>query len=170
MRHDQIKNRKSDEFQRLVGVQPAVFEELLEAVQKHTRLFGRPGKLSLPDQLLLCLMCWREYRTMAQIAITYEVSEPTVHRTIRKIEAALVASGNFLLPGKKALHGADLAWEVVIVDATEVPIQRPQKDNGAPTTALLQRQEEAPHPQSATPRPGEQPALDLHRLFLGQNS
>ena len=80
-------------------------------------------------------MYWREYRTQAHIAVTYGVSEPTVCRTIRHVEARLTASGKFALPGKKALQEPRLAFEVVIVDATEVPLQRPKKSKNATTAA-----------------------------------
>jgi hypothetical protein len=126
MRYSQLETRKASEFQRLTGVKPEVFGQMLDSIQSQTRAFGRPCKLSLPDQLLLCLMDWREYRTMAHIAVSYEVSEPTVHRTIRKIETALLSSGAFTLPGKKILRGDQICLEVVLVDATEVPIERPQ--------------------------------------------
>ncbi len=72
---------------------------------------------------------------MASIAVAYEVSEPTVQRTILKLEGALLASGGFALPGKKALRQSELAIEVVVVDATEVPTERPQKNKSAPTAA-----------------------------------
>ena len=154
MRYDQIENRQPDEFEPLTGVKVPIFAQMLEAVQEQTRVFGRPCKLALCDcklalcdQLLLTLMYWREYRSMAAIAVTYGVSEPTVHRTIGKIEAALLASGRFSLPGKKALREPELAVQVVVVDATEVPTPRPKK-----TTAALQRQKETAHPQSASPR------------------
>lgn len=146
MRYDQIENRKPDEFQRLTGVKAPVFAQMLEAVQEQTRVFGRPCKLALCEQLLLTLMYWREYRSMAAIALTYGVSEPTVHRTIGKIEAALLASGRFALPGKKVLREAELAMQVVVVDATEVPTQRPKK-----TKASLQRQKETAYSQGANP-------------------
>ena len=135
MRYDEIKKRKPAEFQRLTGVQSQVFEQMLEAVQKHIRRFGRPCKLCLADQLLLTLMYWREYRTMFHIAQTYGVSEPTVHRTIGKIENALIACGQFRLPGKKALLDPALQWQVVLIDATETPVERPQKNNGGTTAA-----------------------------------
>ncbi len=135
MKYEQIKDRKSEEFQRLTGVKPAVFAQMVQAVRAQIRVFGRPCKLSLEDQLLLTLMYWREYRSLLPIALTYDVSEPTVHRTIRKIEAALLASGRFALPGKKALTEPELEWQVIVVDATETPIQRPQKNNGATTAA-----------------------------------
>jgi len=63
------------------------------------------------------------------------VSEPTVQRTIVKIEGALLASGDFALPGKKVLRQSELSIEVVVVDATEVTIERPQKNKGALTAA-----------------------------------
>ncbi len=148
MRYEEIKERSPADFQRLTGVKPPVFEQMLQAVQSHLRSFGRPCKLSLADQLLLTLMYWREYRTMFHIAQTYHVSsaqrapaqsygvsEPTVQRTIIKIERALLASKQFRLPGKKALLDSEMQWQVVLVDATETPVERPQKNNGSTTAA-----------------------------------
>lgn len=135
MRYEEIKDRSPGDFQRLTGVKPPVFEQMLQAVQSQIRSFGRPCKLSLADQLLLTLMYWREYRTMFHIAQTYGVSEPTVHRTIIKIEGALLACGQFRLPGKKALLEADMQWQVVLVDATETPVERPQKNKESITAA-----------------------------------
>ena len=87
-------------------------------------------------------MYWREYRTEAHIAQTYGVSEATVSRTIRAVEDALMRSGKFRLPGKKALTGGGGAYRVVVVDATECPVERPQKSSAAATAAR----------RSATPR------------------
>ena len=85
-------------------------------------------------------MYWRENRTMFHIAQTYGVSEPTVHRTIGKIERALIeralmASGQFRLPGKKALLNSEIQWQVLLLDATETPIERPQKNRKSTTAA-----------------------------------
>ena len=135
MRYEQIKARKPEEFQRLTGVQPRVFEQMLACVPEALGQRGRPFKLSAADRLLMTLMYWREYRSQAHIAVSYGVSEPTVCRTIRQIEAALLASGAFALPGKKALQESSLAFEVVIVDATEIPVQRPKKSNASTTAA-----------------------------------
>jgi hypothetical protein len=135
MRYEEIKDRSPADFQRLTGVKPQVFEQMLQAVQSHIRSFGRPCKLCLADQLLLTLMYWREYRTMFHIAQAYGVSEPTVHRTILKIERALLASKQFRLPGKKALLEPDMQWQVVLVDATETPVERPQKNRESITAA-----------------------------------
>lgn len=135
MRYEQIRERKSAEFQRLTGVSPVIFERMVTCLEQQIRAFGRPCKLSLQDRLLLTLMYWREYRTMAHVALTYDVSEPTVHRTINRVEAALLACGKWDLPGKKALSEPEMEYQVVIVDATEVPVERPKKNSAKATAA-----------------------------------
>ncbi|HUF39003.1 MAG TPA: transposase family protein [Anaerolineales bacterium] len=74
-------------------------------------------------------MYWREYRTQFHIAQAYGVSESTVCRTIQKTEDALIQSGQFSLPGKKALQPSDTVIEIILVDATEQPIERPKKNS-----------------------------------------
>ena len=101
-----------------------------EVIERRSRIFGRPTKLKPVDQLLMTLMYWREYRTEFHIAQAYGISESTVCRTIHKIENALVRSGKFRLPGKKALQPSDTQLEVVLVDVSEQPIERPKKAKG----------------------------------------
>jgi hypothetical protein len=127
MRYETIKHLKDSDFKRLTGVQRETFDQMLKVIEKGLRDFGRPTKLSRADQLLMTLMYWREYRTEFHIAQSYNVSEATVCRTIRKVENALVRSGKFRLPGKKALQASDTVFEVVLVDASEQPIERPKK-------------------------------------------
>ena len=62
-------------------------------------------------------------------------SEATVCRTIKKVEDVLIKSKQFHLPGKKALQPSDTVIEIVLVDATEQPIERPKKDNAGTTAA-----------------------------------
>ena len=108
---------------------------MLEVVQKGLRNFGRPPKLSRADQLLMTLTYWREYRTEFHIAQSYGVSEATVCRTIRKVEDRLVRSKKFRLPGKKALQPSDTVIEIVLVDVSEQPIERPKKAKNGITVA-----------------------------------
>ena len=100
---------------------------------------GRPTKLCIKDQVLLCLSYWREYRTLFHVATSYGVSEPTASRIVRHVEDRLIQSNLFNLP-KKLPEGKSIDWNVVIVDATEIPIQRPKK-----TEEKLQRQEKGTH-------------------------
>jgi hypothetical protein len=143
MKYDDIKTLKKKDFKRLTGVIPKTFAKMLAVVRKELRDFGRPPTLSRADQILLTLMYWREYRTEFHIGVTYGVSEATVCRTIQKIENALLRSGQFRLPGKKALRASDTLIEVVLIDATEQPIERPKKNNAriiaAKRSAILKK-------------------------------
>ena len=106
---------------------------LLQALHGQIRAFGRPPKLPLCDQLLFTLMYWREYRTLFHIASAYGLSEAPASRTVRRVENALMRSGRFTLPGKKALRPSAMVWQVVVIDATECVIdatewqKRPKK-------------------------------------------
>ena len=127
MRYETIKYLKDTDFKRLTGVQRETFEKMLKVIEKGMRDFGRPPKLSRADQLLMTLMYWREYRTEFHIAQSYGISESAVCRTIRKVEDTLVDSRKFRLPGKKALQPSETVFEVVLVDASEQPIEHPKK-------------------------------------------
>ena len=135
MKYETIKQLKDSDFKRLTGVQRKTFGQMLAVLEKGWRDFGRPPKLSRADQLLMTLMYWREYRTEFHIAQSYGVSEATVCRTIRKVEDALVRSKKFRLPGKKALQASDTVFEVVLVDVSEQPVERPKKAKNGITVA-----------------------------------
>jgi hypothetical protein len=133
MRYETIKTLKDSDFKRLTGVKRKTFDKMLAVLERNLRNFGRPAKLSRADQLLMTLMYWREYRTEFHIGVAYGVSEATVCRTIQKVEDALMKSGEFRLPGRKALQPTDTLIEVVLIDATEQPIERPKKSNAGTT-------------------------------------
>ena len=135
MRYEQVKGLKDADFKRLTGVKRSIFEKMLEVVTEGRRAFGRPPTLSRADELLMTLMYWREYRTQFHIGMTYGVSEATVCRTIQKVENVLIKSKQFHLPGKKVLQASDLEIAVVLIDATEQPIERPKKDNASTIAA-----------------------------------
>ncbi len=99
---------------------------MVEQLKMHVPAKGRPSKLSVEDQVLLCLSYWREYRTLFHVATSYGVSEPTASRIVRHVEDCMIQSKLFNLP-KNLPEGEGIDWNVVIVDATEIPIQRPKK-------------------------------------------
>ena len=135
MRYEDIKRWEDTDFKRLTGVRSKTFKKVLAVLEKELPNFGRPPKLSRADQLLMTLMYWREYRTQFHIAGSYGISEATVCRTINKVEDALMRSGEFRLPGKKALQPSDTLIEVVLVDVSEQTIERPKKSKNATTVA-----------------------------------
>ena len=91
---------------------------------------GRPRKLPLEEMLLATLEYWREYRTYAHIAASYGLHESCMYRLIKWVEETLVKDGSFTLPGKKTLLKSDIDYEVILIDATETPIERPKKNSG----------------------------------------
>jgi len=133
MRYETVNTLKDEDFKRSTGVSREMFEKMLAVLQKEMRDFGRPPKLGRAEQLLMTLMYWREYRTEFHIGITYGVSEATVCRTIHKVENMLMKSGEYRLPGRKALQPSDTLIEVVLIDATEQPIERPKKSSASIT-------------------------------------
>ncbi|GHT57409.1 hypothetical protein FACS18945_1630 [Bacteroidia bacterium] len=94
---------------------------------------GRKGKLAIEDQLLLTPEYLREYRTYIHIAIDFGVHETTAIRICRWAEDTLIKDGTFSLPGKKALAGDETGFEVIYIDATETPVERPKRGKNATT-------------------------------------
>ncbi|GHV22592.1 hypothetical protein FACS189494_09650 [Spirochaetia bacterium] len=139
MTYNQVKHLKPSEFKRLCGVQPETFERMVEVVnQTHQQLkpgIGRPSKLSTADQVLMTLEYLREYRTYFHIAQSWGVNEATTYRIIRKVEDYLINSGVFRLPGRKKLLESGQEIQIIVVDATESQIERPQKNKSTTTVA-----------------------------------
>ena len=122
-------------FRRVVGIKRKTFnkmvEILVEAQKKKKARGGRPNKLSIPEMLLMTLEYLREYRTYANIGMTYGLSESNTFYTIKWVEEILIKADEFKLPGKKELLKADGTFEVILIDATESPIERPKKNNAS---------------------------------------
>ena len=126
MRYKDIQQLPDIQFKRLTGISWSTFDVMLTELKQHIHGKGRPCKLDLQDQLLLCLNYWREYRTLFHVGMTYGVSEATASRIVCHVEDRLIKSNLFNL-NKKIPKGTGEDWDVVIVDATEIPIQRPKK-------------------------------------------
>lgn len=132
MKYEKINEYDEKKFRRITGVKRATFEKMVEILkksyaEKHKRR-GRKPKLSIENQLLAALEYWREYRTYAHIAASYGIAESNIYRSIKWIENTLIKDGTFSLPGKKELLKSDTEYEVVLIDATETPVERLQKN------------------------------------------
>ncbi len=132
MKYEIIKGYKDEQFRRITGVKRDTFNKMIEILkkshaEKHRR-GGRKPKLSIENQLLAALEYWREYRTYAHIAASYGIAESNIYRSIKWIEDTLIKDGTFSLPGKKELLKSDAVYEIILIDATETPIERPQKN------------------------------------------
>ena len=131
MSYKTVKNLKPEEFKRLCGVNLETFNCMVKLVENHDSLkkkTGRPSKLSLENQVLITLEYLREYRTYFHIGQSWGINESTVYRIVTKIEKILINSPVFRLPGKKQLLKSNNQIDVVVVDVTENPIERPKKN------------------------------------------
>lgn len=130
-KYEELKQLPPQQFRRLTGVKQETFSEMvniLVAVQNgRYRKAGRRGGLSIEDKLLMALEYLREYRTYFHLGRSYGLSESACYRSCRWVEDALIKSGKFSLPGKKVLLRSDVEYEVILVDASETPIERPKK-------------------------------------------
>ena len=127
MNYESSKPLTDARFKRLVGVQRITFEEMLAVLEtayqrKHAK-GGRKPKLSLEDLLMATLQYMREYRTYEQISADFGIHESNLIRRSQWVEATLIQSGFAI--SKTHLSAKD----TVIVDATEVKINRPKKIN-----------------------------------------
>jgi hypothetical protein len=139
MRYDKIRRLADAKFRRLTGVKPKTFDKMLEvlsyAERKVRRRGGKPSEISLPDRLLMALEYWREYRTYFHISQSYGLSEGQCYNIICWVEDTLIKSGEFSLPGKKELLKSTMEFEVVMIDVTESPCERPKKNKSVITLA-----------------------------------
>ena len=130
-----IKGLSENDFRRLTGVKRNTFDKMLECLQESEKQRkshgGRHKKISLEEMLLMTLEYLREYRTYFHIATSYNISESYAYKIIRWVENTLIKEPLFHLPGRKTLVKSDVEYQVVLVDASESPIQRPKKNNAA---------------------------------------
>jgi len=139
VKYENIQTYPDEQFRRITGVKRATFEKMLTILRpvkyELTSKGGPKPKLCLEDMLLASLEYLREYRTYAHVAASYGVCESSIYRIIKWVENTLIKDGTFALPGRKALLKSDIEYEVVLIDATESPIERPKKSKNTTIVA-----------------------------------
>ena len=139
MKYEKLKSSSDAQFRRVTGVKRTTFEVMVKILQEAHKIKkskgGRPSKLGIEDMLLMALEYIREYRTYLHIATSYGLAESNAFETIRWVENVLIKSKEFRLPGRKALLKSDNEFEIILIDATESPIERPKKNSVDSTRA-----------------------------------
>jgi len=141
-----MSTHSASSFKRATGIHNNVFLEIVEILNNHKQLHrkhptsGNKPILSTEDALLMVLMYYREYRTQYHIGITHVLSESRVYEMIKEIYSIIVQDARYHLPGKKKLLQSENTFEVVLIDVSESPVERPKK-----TTQTLFWQEKATH-------------------------
>ena len=132
-RFEQIAGLNRTSYRRRTGIYPETFHdmhEVLQAWEGQKKKPGRPAALSMAEQLILTLEFWWEYRTCFHLGQDWGVHEITARCAVERVEAALLASQRFSLPGKRSLVTEEAVQNAVLVDVSEVPCERPKKING----------------------------------------
>lgn len=133
---DTIKNQPPNSFLREVGVSLDTFIILLKKIDKYIeqqhekyplKKRGRKSSLCLADRLLLALYYLRHYMTLAQLGKDFGISESYTCKIYHHMTTILI---NVLdMKSRSELLNSDL--EVIVIDVTEQPIERPKKGQKA---------------------------------------
>ena len=137
MKFETVKNLDNEKFRRLTGVKRSTFDRMVDILDQSIKSrkihSGRKKKLSLENSLLMTLEYIIEYRTYFHVSQSYGISESSTYKIVRWVEDTLIKHPDFALPGRKALLKSDIEYDVVLIDATETPIERPKKSKNTST-------------------------------------
>jgi hypothetical protein len=129
IRFSELIKMSREEFTRYCGVTKEAFHKIIQVV--HKARIGKRGhktKLLVPDQILLTLLYWREYRTFYHLGQDFGISESAAWRTVQRIEKILIECGEFSLPSKRNLYQERSDKITVVIDVVETEVERPKKN------------------------------------------
>lgn len=136
MTYNELIKLPAQHFKRYIGVNKDTFDKMIQichqSYQVRHKKGGRHSSISVENKLLITLTYYREYRTQFHIAQDFGISESAVCKSIPWVEHALIKHPDFALPSKKALW-QDPHIDTVLIDATEVAIERPKKSKNNAT-------------------------------------
>ena len=125
------KEKSCTDFQRLTGVNKGTFQILYSKYsagvsaylsEKPKRKCGVQAKLSLENQLLLCLLYLREYHTLLELGTQFGISESYAQK--RYVFAKSILLKTLQCPDIASLK-TTVETNLVAIDVTEQPIERP---------------------------------------------
>lgn len=133
---EKVKDQKQDSFLREVGISLASFMLLVKKIaeyieQQHEKCplkkRGRKSSLCLEDMLLLTMNYLRHYMTLAQLGKDFGISESYACKIYHRISSILIN----VLDMKSCKELLNSTIEVILIDVTEQPIERPKKKQKA---------------------------------------
>ncbi len=106
MAYEQHRDLKPEDFKRFCGVDQGTFDCMVsvlhEQVEQKKQKPGKPSKLSLAKQVLLCLEYWREDRTYFHIGLANSLNPVGIVLPCHRVVGA-----NFSLTG----YAGGLEWK-----------------------------------------------------------
>ena len=133
--YEKIEKLNEKEFKLITGVTREVFWDALGVLirkyeDEHVE-GGQPG-MAVELRLTLALEYWREYRTFRHMANDHQISKTEINRAVMWVENTLGESEEFQLAdiksrfGEKKEEESDSEEEILLVDVTEQPVERPK--------------------------------------------
>lgn len=108
-------------YQRTTGLSATELAMLLTALNNHLtwiKLDQKPRRLTLPQALKITLISYRHHLTQETLPYLFEVSQPTISRTIATVEKVLA---KVLEPLNRLLGESLKAPGSLVVDGTLIP-------------------------------------------------
>ena len=131
MKYEDIKHFKNMKFYRFTGVYKKTFNKMIEILEQKYKEISRKGgpkhRINTKNRLLIFLFYYKSYTSQYTIAALYKITQSAVYKIIKSVTNALKESCDFDFKQNKELLNTD-ENSVVIVDATEVKIQKPTQD------------------------------------------
>jgi predicted DNA-binding protein YlxM (UPF0122 family) len=128
---ERLSRLKASEYSEVLGVKKESFELMFSVLREAYDLLhkrgGKPPTLSVLEKLIITLSYYRDYLPMRKIAWEYGVSKNAISKSVAWVESVLIKDKRFHLPNKRELRETN--FDVILVDCTESPIQRPQKNS-----------------------------------------
>ena len=123
-------SKQNKNFSRLTGVKIEEFHEIVQKTSpkwnefiRKKKVSGRNSKLkTLEDEVLLVLIYYRFYVSFQFLGLLFDLNESNICRHIQRLEPMLASSTK--INKNRTLTQDDL--ETILIDATEIPIQRPK--------------------------------------------
>lgn len=137
----EISKLKESEFQRYTGIKRKTYNKMLEIVTEAHRIARTKGgvksKFSIEQMLLITIEYWKSNYTYFSLGVKHGISEGYCYRLVKRFENYLIQSEEFSLPDISDIKNED----VLIVDTTEIDIQRPKKSPVKRKTILEKRKD-----------------------------
>jgi DDE superfamily endonuclease/Helix-turn-helix of DDE superfamily endonuclease len=119
------------QFRTLTGVTPDIFLQMTDRLRRSWERLchrknraGRPwGVGGLEDHLLVMLILYRCHITQDFLGLLYGVDKATICRALRRIEPLAKQAVGV----KRAIRITEEEAQALLIDATEQPVQRPQR-------------------------------------------
>ena len=133
---EKIEKLDDKKFKLITGVTREVFEKMLKVLKiEYQKLRSKGGSAGLSPELRLTLALeyWREYRSIRHMENDHQINKTKINNAIIWVEDVLSNSDEFKLKELKERFkpSEDEAIEVILVDVTEQPIERPKHNQKA---------------------------------------